>query len=142
MPQKNRELVILVGVQGSGKTYYCETVLQGYERISQDEGPRSFPGVLQRLHELLIAGVPRIVIDRTNPAREQRRKFAEMARAAGYFLRIVYFDVPEETCRGRIRMRHGHPTLTEDRMEEAIATYRSRLDVPGARECDELVILR
>ncbi len=73
MSKKNRELVILVGMQGAGKTYYCENFLCDHERISQDEGPRSFPGVVKRLHELLIQGVPRIVIDRTNPLREQRK---------------------------------------------------------------------
>ena len=76
MSQKNRELVILVGMQGAGKTYYGKKSLRDYERISQDEGPRSYPGVVRRLHELLLAGVPRIVIDRTNPMRGQRKKFA------------------------------------------------------------------
>ena len=44
MSQMNRELVILVGMQGAGKTYYCENFLRDYERVSQDEGPRSYPG--------------------------------------------------------------------------------------------------
>jgi predicted kinase len=90
---------------------------------------------------LLLDGVPRIVIDRTNPMREQRKRFAEMARAAGYYLKIVYFDVPAEICRERIRNRKGHPTLAEDRMEEAIAEYKSRLNEPKAEECDELLVV-
>ena len=66
MVRRNRELVILVGMQGAGKTYYCEKFLADYERISQDEGPRTYAGVLKRL-ERLLEGAPRIVIDRTNP---------------------------------------------------------------------------
>jgi predicted kinase len=140
MSMKNRELLILVGMQGSGKTYYCEHFLSDYGHISQDEGPRSYEGIVKKLHGMLIEGMPRIVIDRTNPMREQRKKFAEMGRSAGYFVRIVYFDIPEEICRERIRCREGHPTLSSDKMGEAIAAYKYRLDVPTADECDELAV--
>ncbi len=127
-------------MQGSGKTFYCNTVLPGYERISQDEGPRTYPGVLLRLQELLRRGVPHIVIDRTNPMRRQREQFTALARAAGYRVKIVYFDVPVETCRARILSRKGHPTLAADRMHAAMARYTSNLNIPTPEECDELII--
>lgn len=138
---KNRELIILVGMQGSGKTRYCKKYLHNYERISQDEGPRNYSGVVQRLHELLIEGKSGIVIDRTNPMRKQRRRFINMAKDAGYFVKIIYFDVPEDICKERIRNRENHPTLAADRMEKAIAQYLSRLDVPSSEECDELTVV-
>jgi predicted kinase len=141
MSQRNRELVILVGMQGAGKTCYCEKFLRDYERISQDEGPRSYQGIVKRLRELLLEGAPRIVIDRTNPMPEQRKAFAEMAKAAGYYVKSVYFDVPVEICQERIRNRKGHPTLPADRMKEAIAMYQSRLNEPKPDECDELVVI-
>ncbi len=141
MQDKRRELVILAGMQGSGKTHYCGTELKNHERICQDEGPRTYSGVLHRLKELLEKGAPKIVIDRTNPARYQREEMMSLARAAGYRIKIVYFDIPEEICRERIRQRKAHPTLTESRMNEAIALYRSRLDIPTPEECDELVII-
>jgi predicted kinase len=142
MSEKTRELVILVGMQGSGKTYYCKSELPGHERISQDEGPRRYPGVLRRLQELLRDGAPRIVIDRTNPMRRQRQEFVAVARAAGYRVKIVYLDIPEEKCRERIRTRRGHPTLAEDQMRVAIARYLSTLDLPTSEECDELIVRR
>jgi predicted kinase len=135
------ELVILVGMQGAGKTYYCETVLSDYERISQDEGPRAYPGILLRLRELLDKGAPRIVIDRTNPRRHQREDFAVLARGAGYRLKIIYLDAPADICRERILKRQGHPTLTAARMQPAIARYSSDLDIPTSDECDELQVL-
>lgn len=142
MNDKDRVLVILVGMQGSGKTHYCQTELSAHVRISQDDGPRTYPGIVRRLHELLMEGVPKIVIDRTNPMRAQRKEFAEMARSAGYYRRIVYFDVSEKICRNGILNRKDHPTLAEEKMEEAISKYRSRLDVPQAGECDELIVIR
>ncbi len=139
--QPKGEVVILVGMPGCGKTTYCRAALPGHARISQDEGPRSFDGVLRRLGEMLAAGAPLIVIDRTNPMRRQRARFTAVARRHGYRVRIVHFDVPEETCRQRIAARTGHPTLAAERMAEAIARYKSVLDVPAAEECDELAVL-
>ena len=62
-------------------------------------------------------------------------------QGAGYRVRIIYFDTPVETCRERICNRKGHPTLARDKMEQAIATYKSRLDAPKAEECDELIVI-
>ena len=138
----SRELVILVGMQGSGKTYYCRTVLGGHVRISQDEGPRSLGGVLARLEELLAERTPLIVIDRTNPIRSQRESFAHLARQAGYRVKIVHFDLPREVCEDRIQHRSGHPTLDAASMAMAISRYLSCLETPTELECDELVIVR
>jgi predicted kinase len=73
---------------------------------------------------------------------EQRKAFTEMAKAAGYYVKTVYFDVPVEICQEIIRNRKGHPTLGADRMKEAIAAYQSRLSAPKPDECDELVVVR
>ena len=141
MQKEERELIVLMGMQGAGKTYYCQTALLDYERISQDEGPRSYRGVLLRLGELLRIGVPRIVIDRTNPVRSQRQEFAALARAAGYRVKIIYFDTPVEICQERIRQRKGHPTLVQDRMHEAMTQYALKLDIPKPEECYELITI-
>lgn len=140
--QENREVVILVGMPGAGKTHYCQTILSKYERISQDEGPRTYSGILLRFQELLRQSAPRIVIDRTNPKRHQREQFAALARAAGYRVKIIYLDIPGKTCLRRILDRKRHPTLAADRMHQAIAEYSSNLSIPTQKECDELIILR
>lgn len=79
MTKEARELLILVGMPGSGKTYYCQHLLRDHARISQDEGPRRFEGIVRKLQGMLTEGVRAIVIDRTNPGREQRKTFAERA---------------------------------------------------------------
>lgn len=136
------ELVILVGMQGSGKTYYCRTMLPDHYRLSQDEGPRTFPAVVKRLEALLAEGVAKIVIDRTNPRRDQREIFARLARRAGYRVRVVYFDLARDVCRRRIESRSGHPTLAPQDVDGAIARYLQDLSAPTAGECDELAIVR
>jgi len=136
-----KELVILVGMQGAGKTHYCRKALADHTRVSQDEGPRRFPGVVRHVRELLERGTRRIVIDRTNPLRHQREAFARLAREFGYRVKIVYFDVPRAVCEERILDRKRHPTLEPDRMHHAIDRYVGALDVPTEDECDELVVL-
>ena len=137
-----KELVILVGMPGAGKTHYCQAALGDYTRISQEAGPRYFPRLLRAYERLLARGVERIVIDRTNPAGEIRRMFADLARAAGYRVKIVYFDVPRNVCERRIGYRQNHPTLKADKMHQAIGRYEKYLDVPTEDECDELIIIR
>ena len=136
-----KEVVILVGMQGAGKTHYCRAVLADYTRVSQDEGPRRFPGVLRHVRDLLEGGTKRIVIDRTNPLRRQREAFARLAREFDCRVRIIHFDVPRDVCEARILSRTDHPTLGPDRMREAIDRYVHGLDVPAEDECEELVVL-
>ncbi len=138
---KMKEVVILVGRQGAGKTRYCQTALSVHTRVSQDEGPRQFERLFRRYRRRLDQGVERIVIDRTNPARRQRKLFADAARAHGYRVKIIHFNAPRDVCEKRIVQRAGHPTLTPEKMRHAIDGYERQLDIPTEEECDELVVI-
>jgi len=137
-----KEVAILVGRQGAGKTQYALAALADYVRICQDEGPHQFERLFGRYRKLLDEGTERIVIDRTNPTPARRKQFADAAREKGYRVKIIYFDVPREICERRIASRTDHPTLSPEKMHQAIDGYESRLVVPSERECDELVIVR
>jgi predicted kinase len=136
-----KEVVILVGMPGAGKTHYCRTALSDYVRLSQDEGPHHFESILTRCRQILEAGAERIVIDRTNPLAGQRAQFIAAARQHGHRTKIIYFDVPQSLCEQRIRDRSSHPTLGAQRMAQAIDRYLTMLNAPRQEECDELVVL-
>ncbi|MCJ7544095.1 MAG: ATP-binding protein [Phycisphaerae bacterium] len=136
-----KEVVILVGMPGSGKTHYCRTGLPHHVRASQDEGPRHFAGVFAKYLKLLEAGTEQVVVDRTNPMAAQRAQFVAAARQRGYRVRIIHFDLPRALCEQRIRQRSGHPTLDAGRMAQAINRYLATLDAPQREECDELLVL-
>ncbi len=136
-----KEVVILVGMPGCGKTHYCRTALPQHVRASQDEGPRHFAGVFAKYLQLLEAGTEQIVVDRTNPMADQRGRFVAAARQRGYRVRIIYFDLPRTVCEQRIRQRSDHPTLDVRRMHQAINRYLTMLNVPQRAECDELLIV-
>jgi predicted kinase len=135
-------VVILVGMQGAGKTCYCRTELPQHARLSQDDGPRRVETLVNLLGTLLASGVGRIVIDRTNPRREQRERLSELAHASGYRVRMIYFNVPRCVCEQRIAGRDAHPTLDPSRMAEAISRYQRDLDIPTADDCDELMVVQ
>ena len=137
-----KEVVILVGRQGSGKTHYCRTVLPDHKRVCQDEGPRKFGRLFRRYRRLLNEGAERIVVDRTNPTRQRRRSFADVARDHGCRVKIIYFDLPRKLCERRILARKEHPTLAREKMRQAIDGYERRLEAPTEEECDQLVVVR
>ena len=83
-----KEIVLLVGAQGSGKTTWCREHLPDYHRISQDDQGQKAHYLL--VEEALQRGEPRIVIDRINGQRYQRRRYLEPARQLGYRTRIVW----------------------------------------------------
>ena len=120
---------------------YCRTALPDYTRVSQDEGPRQFWSLLRHYDGLLESGIERIVIDRINPLRWQRQRFADLARAHGYRVRIVYLDAPRSVCRQRILRRKDHPTLTADKMDQAIGHFENLLEIPTEDECDQLEVV-
>ena len=68
----DRLCVLLMGPQGSGKSSYCREHLPDFFRVSQDEqGPNQHFRVFE---EALERGEPRVVVDRTNGPKYQRKR--------------------------------------------------------------------
>jgi predicted kinase len=91
------ELVILVGLQGSGKTtFYRERFAGTHAHVSKDNFRRHRrPGVRQRrLIEEAFAAGRSVVVDNTNPTAADRAELVTMARAAGAAV-VSYFFPPD-----------------------------------------------
>ena len=77
------EAVILCGVQGSGKTtLYRDRFLETHARISLDL-LRTRPREAAFLKTCIETKMP-FVVDNTNPTPADRRRYVELARAAGF----------------------------------------------------------
>jgi predicted kinase len=92
------ELVILIGMQASGKSTFCkERFFDTHVRINLDMlRTRVREG---KLFEACLVARLKVVIDNTNPTPEARRRYIEPAKARGY--RVVgYFlrSELEECC--------------------------------------------
>lgn len=88
-PGKN--MVLFVGMPGSGKTNFYETTLKGlgYVHINQDTlGTKA--KVMSVFKKSLIASL-NIVIDATNPSQNNRQEFYDLATQYGYNIIVIYF---------------------------------------------------
>jgi len=155
-------LVVFVGLQASGKTTFYRIVFgQRYRLISKDllrnnrRPSRRQSQLLRQALEELVS----IVIDNTNPTREERRGIIQMAREAGYRVIGYYFSSPIEECMERNQRREGKDRVpdiglyaTKKKLEEPCLTegfdelYRVNVDSDSGfvcrawqrGECDEI----
>jgi RNA ligase len=134
-----KQLILMVGSQGSGKTTYCEKNLPGYLRISQDDQGKNEHAKL--FDEAIARGEPLVVVDRINAEKYQRGRYLVPARKEGYRTKIVWLTTDKAECLKRCRNRKGHPTLKPEDAEQAINMYFSRLQAPSRREADELEVI-
>jgi predicted kinase len=87
------EVVILMGLQASGKSHFCRRFEGTHRIVSKDLFPnarRPQERQMRMIMDALGAGIS-VVVDNTNPAVEDRRPIIQAARAAaasviGYYL--------------------------------------------------------
>jgi len=123
------EAVILVGVQGSGKTsFYRERFFESHVRITLD-----MLRTRQRERLLLatcLQGRQAFVIDNANPLPSDRARYLAPARAAGFRV-VVYFF--ETSLRDAIRRNNQLGGKKKVPVPGVAATFR-KLQVPTQEE--------
>ncbi|MDF2695689.1 MAG: oxidoreductase [Labilithrix sp.] len=108
------EVVLLMGLAGSGKTRLAESyVARGYERLNRDTLGGTLAGIARRLEERLAAGATRIVLDNTYVTRAARSEVVRVAHRAGAIVRCVHLDTPVHEVRINVtwRMLERHAAL-------------------------------
>lgn len=104
------ELIIFVGLPGSGKTtYYRQNFAATHVHVSKDlmKNARGRDAKQrQMIEEALAAGRP-VVVDNTNPTPAVRQPLIEIGRRHGARVAAFYFDVPVKVAVARNRQREG-----------------------------------
>jgi predicted kinase len=135
------ELVIFVGLPGSGKsTYYREHYAATHVHVSKDLMPnvRARDERQWREIEAALAAGRSVVVDNTNPSRDARAPLIALGRRFGAKIGGYFFDVDVRACIMRNREREGRARVPE----VAIFTTRKKLQPPALDEgFDELHVI-
>jgi predicted kinase len=123
------EAVILVGVQGAGKsTFYRERFFDTHVRINLDM-LRTRNREQQLLNACLDAGQS-FVVDNTNPQASDRARYVRAARAKGFRVIAYFFDVPLRDAMHRNNQRKLHQKIPA----VAVAGTHKKLEPPSKNE--------
>ena len=138
----DKELVILVGLQASGKsTFFRERFAATHEHVSKDLF-RNNRNPNRRQAQLIAAALKEgspVVVDNTSPTVEDRRALIELGRELGAKIVGYYFDSTVRQCIERNRLRAGKERVPD----VAIYATASKLVPPSCSEgFDELFRVR
>lgn len=127
------EIIIMTGIQGSGKTTFCRKRFPEYERISLDDlHTRNKENIA---FEQALLDRKDIVIDNTNPTASDREKYIRKAKGQGYKVIGYFLQSRLRDCVDRNRMRTGKARIPDT----AIAATSNKLQMPSLKEgFDEL----
>jgi predicted kinase len=136
------DLVILIGLQGSGKSSFCRASFVGtHDWVSKDCFPNNRnPTRRQRqlLEDALGAGQS-VVVDNTNATREDREALIVLGRSFGVRILGYFFESRLADCLERNRQRAGKERVPD----VALYATRKRLELPSLAEgFDQLFFVR
>lgn len=135
------ELVILCGLQASGKSTFRRHRFPEHVVVSKDRmrnNRRKDRRQQQLVTEALAEGRP-VVVDNTNPRREDRAPLISLAHTFGARVIGFYLDVDFGVCLARNALRQGRDAVPEI----GLIDVARRLQVPALDEgFDELYVVR
>ena len=127
------ELVIFVGLPGSGKsTYYGEHFARTHVQVSKDLMPsaRSRDARQTKIVEDALKAGQNVVVDNTNPSRSIREPLIAAAKRHGARVIAYYFDCSVKQALMRNRQREGKGRVPD----VAIFVTAKKLQAPSADE--------
>lgn len=135
-------IIILVGPAGSGKTTLANNLIDNDGDhgsatiyVNQDSQGKNHLVVFKEA----IENKKDIIVDRMDFNKDQRRRYLEPAKAAGYTSKIIVLHENRATCLERMKNRLNHPTIkTEESANSALNTFFSKYERPTEDEADEV----
>jgi predicted kinase len=127
------ELIILIGLQGAGKsTFFRAHFAATHDLVSKDLMPNNRQPAhrqLQLVEEALQAGHS-VVVDNTNPTPATRAELIQLGRAYAATIVGYYFEPQVSRCLARNRQRSGKERVPD----VAIFATKKRLVPPAYAE--------
>jgi aryl-alcohol dehydrogenase-like predicted oxidoreductase len=106
------EIVVILGMQGSGKSMLAETyAARGYARRNRDERGGTLAELARAVDAEIAGGANRVVVDNTYPSRASRAQLVTIAKRHGLAIRCIAVTTPLEHAQAnavaRMLERHG-----------------------------------
>ncbi len=128
------EVIILIGMQACGKsTLYKERFFDTHVRINLDMLKTRHREKM--LFEACLAAKQPVVIDNTNPTPDDRRRYIELAKSAGFRIIGYYFQSKIEECQARNQQRPAEKIVP---LPGLLRTYNKLTQPTPAEGFDEL----
>lgn len=136
------KLTLFVGPPGSGKSTMARAMFDsadtvfGTTYINQDEQGRERH--LELFKDAISEGRP-IIVDRMGFNREQRNRYLNPAKAAGYETEIIILHQPYNVCLERVRARKDHETIKDENAARgALGLFFSKYERVQDEEADKI----
>jgi histidinol-phosphate phosphatase family protein len=105
-PGDEPEVVVMMGVQGAGKSSEVARYLsRGYARLNRDQLGGDLDGLIPKLGELLSSGQRRVVLDNTYATRVSRYAVVRMSHAHGVPVRCRFLATPIDEAYANVVLR-------------------------------------
>jgi predicted kinase len=123
-----KNLVVLVGIPGAGKTTLTKALFSSHEQVAMDKLPNRSRNAVDKLMMKLCATGKDIVVDAANIDRITRMRFIRFAKDYGYEAHAIFVDTSLDAALARNESRDRKVP------EGAVRSYCEKLEVPTESE--------
>jgi RNA ligase len=140
-----KEVIILVGNMGCGKSTLASDLMKKYDDIGAAYISQDYQGKSQHwdYYERSIKDeFTKIIVDRINHTKEQRQRYIDKAKKSGYVTTVIDMTGTPDEAFHRITNRKVHPTLGKETPNEtilkALYLYYTQYEKPTYDEADNV----
>jgi bifunctional polynucleotide phosphatase/kinase len=133
--ENKRELILMVGFPGSGKTYFAKKFIEsfGYIYISQDVLKTKAKCIKEFKNNLILN--KNIVIDNLNYSKAIRQEYISIAKENNYDIRCIVLNTSKELSKHNMMCRFYTSNGVISRIPELVYNnYHKKYEIPEMNE--------